>query len=64
MGNDQEIKFHEFEINIFHEIKIIILQSWSWDQNYHFAKLIMRSKLLHVIQEIEKGLGAPWGLGR
>jgi hypothetical protein len=27
MGNDQEIKFHEFEINIFHEIKIIILQS-------------------------------------
>ncbi len=29
MGNDQEIEFHEIEINIFNEIETTILQSWS-----------------------------------
>ncbi len=38
-------------------------EHFSGDWNYHFVKLIKRSKLLQIDQEIEKALGALRGQG-
>jgi hypothetical protein len=59
MSGGEEIEFQEIKTG---------------DRHYHFEKLIMRSKLLHIFrrselslckieQEIENALGALWGIG-